>query len=150
NNNAGPVDYGLAWWALGTGPALSMNGDFNFDGEINSADLSDMLNALTNLDEYKDKWGINQTDLLALGDINGDGAVTNADIQAELNLIASLSGSGALSAVPEPSSCLLFVFGIPLFKLARRRQPPTVSPTIGAPATCPNNLSQGATTTARQ
>jgi hypothetical protein len=120
NAKAGAVNYGVAWWALGTGPALAMMGDWNFDDEITGDDIPSMLQALTDLEGYKNEWGLNSSDLLAVGDVNNDGLVTNADIQAELNLVASLAGAGSLSSVPEPSTLALCLLAIPALILRKK------------------------------
>ncbi len=97
-----------------------MHGDFNFDDEINGDDITAMLTALTDLNAFKNEWGLDNTDLATLGDFNGDGLVTNKDIQPELDLVASLAGAGAVSSVPEPSSWLLLALATPA--LIRRRK----------------------------
>jgi hypothetical protein len=81
NNNAADSAYAVAWWALDGGPAFVLTGDFNFDEEITTDDIAPMLQALTDLEAFKDQWGFDATDLLALADINNSGSVTNADIQ---------------------------------------------------------------------
>jgi hypothetical protein len=121
NNNAADSAYAVAWWALGGGPVFTTLGDFNFDEVVDNGDISSMLQALTDVGGFQGQWGLENSDLLALADLNHDGQFTNADIQPELDLVASLAGSGALSSVPEPSTWLLLAFGLPIFKLARRR-----------------------------
>jgi len=85
--------------------ATLVPGDFNLDGHVNANDISPMITALTDLKTYKKNNFTEDKQLSFLGDINGDHVVTNADLQALLNQVKS--GSGAVSAVPEPSSILL-------------------------------------------
>jgi hypothetical protein len=75
-------------------------GDFNFDGHVNSADISAMLTALTDVRTFKSTYGVSDLGMLAIGDINHDGSVTNTDIQALLNSLIGGGGSG-VSAVEE-------------------------------------------------
>ena len=70
-----------------------VSGDFNRDGQRNSADIGAMLSALSDLHFYEAQQALDDTDLLTLGDLNGDHAVTNADLQALLDLLKSGSGS---------------------------------------------------------
>jgi hypothetical protein len=97
-----------------------MSGDFNFDDEVNTADVQSMLGALTDLQSFKSVNGLTDADLIALGDINADGALNNADLQALLNVVKN--GGGGTSPVPEPSSWLLAVFISVASVLPRRRR----------------------------
>ncbi len=64
-------------------------GDFNQDGRVNTADISDMLLALTNPSGYQNLSGLTDpSTLLTIEDVNGDGIFTNADLQAFLILSA--------------------------------------------------------------
>jgi hypothetical protein len=81
-------------------------GDFDRNGQTNTADITEMLKALCDLPAYKTSRGLTEAGLLAIGDLNASGAVTNADIQSLLNL---LSGGGSIQTVPEPSGILLAV-----------------------------------------
>ena len=75
-----------------------------------------MITALTDLKTYKKNNFTEDKQLSFLGDINGDHVVTNADLQALLNQLKS--GGGSVSAVPEPNSILLFVYGVVSLSLA--------------------------------
>ena len=77
--------------------SVSLRGDFNRSGQTTAADLSSMLQALCDLNNYKAQYGLSDADLLTIGDFNGDGKVTNADIQGLLVLLAN-SGVGSSSA----------------------------------------------------
>jgi autotransporter-associated beta strand protein len=86
-------------------------GDFNLDGVTNSADIPVMLQALTDLNVYKQTKLLADPDLLTVADVNQNGTITNADIQAELDLVIANGGAGATAAVPEPASWLLLGIG---------------------------------------
>ena len=68
-------------------------GDFNRDGQRNSADIGAMLSALSDLPDYQAQQELADSDLLTIGDLDDDGAVTNADLQALLDLLKRGSGS---------------------------------------------------------
>jgi hypothetical protein len=109
NANAGPVDYAVAWWALGTGPTIpGAAGDMNQDGHVDAKDLIAMEKALANESGYASSLGITTDQLALIGDVNGDGVFNNADIQALINLLQSGGGS---TSVPEPTSIILLALG---------------------------------------
>jgi sugar lactone lactonase YvrE len=85
-------------------------GDFNLDGEVSSADIPFMLQALTDLDTYKAAENISQADLLTIGDFDNSNSVTNADIQGLLHALESAGGGGG-AAVPEPDGATIMVIG---------------------------------------
>ena len=98
-------------------------GDFNLDGSITSADLPEMLNALTDLEAYQSRYGLSDAQLLAIGDINqdysaatGSGGFNNRDIQPFLDLLQSQGGGSIaavpIAAVPEPASIGLAIVGL--------------------------------------
>ncbi len=105
-------------------------GDFNLDGSVNGADLSEMLNALTDIKRYQLKYGLSDAQLLAIADVNQDyvpasaaGGFNNRDIQAFLDLLLA-RGGGSMHAVPEPASMglsLVAVLGVLLQGTRRRR-----------------------------
>jgi autotransporter-associated beta strand protein len=113
-NLSGP----LSWDAsqLYTNGSLSvvetfLLGDLNRDGRFDVADILAMEQALIDLPAYQASNGLSAAQLLLVGDMDGDGEVTNADLQGLLNLLANGGGSGSLTAVPEPASWALLVFG---------------------------------------
>ena len=79
-------------------------GDFNRDGHVDVSDVLAMEQALANLPAYQTANGLTNAQLLAIGDVNGDGVIDNTDIQSLISLLANGTGSGALTAVPEPST----------------------------------------------
>ncbi|HEY2759534.1 MAG TPA: dockerin type I domain-containing protein, partial [Pirellulales bacterium] len=86
----------------------------NLDGKVTAADVQSLLTALTNVPAYEaaNNNAVSASDFLQIADINGDGVVDNRDVQSLISLVATQpSGGGAVSAVPEPASFLLFAFG---------------------------------------
>ncbi len=108
NNNAGPENYAVAWWADGTGPLTFGRGDVNQDGHVDAKDIAAMEQALTNESGYANSIGMTTDELSLYGDVNGDGIFNAADLQALLNLLKSGGGS---TSVPEPASFLLLAIG---------------------------------------
>ncbi len=91
------------------GPALAQSplvkGDFNRDGQVNSADITSMFTALTDLKKYQVDRQLSSADLLVVADVNGDLAVNNRDIQKLLDIVAaSGGGSGSSAAANENGS----------------------------------------------
>ena len=80
-------------------------GDMNLDGHFNSADISAMEKALSNLKGWESSHGMNDDYLNFLADFNGDHSVTNADLQKMINILRS--GGGSFGSVPEPSTAVL-------------------------------------------
>lgn len=109
-----------------------MPGDFNRDGAVTTADVAAMQQALSSLSSYQTSKGLTSLQLLSIGDINGDGKITNADLQAftsELanNAMNGPTGSGSLTAVPEPASLVPFLLGAAAIAIARGRFTTNVS-----------------------
>ena len=82
-----------------------VKGDFNRDGQVTSADILAMLQALTDLDKYRAENELSDPLLLAIGDFDNSGSLTNSDVQGLLDLISQNTGS--VAAVPEPSTLAL-------------------------------------------
>jgi len=86
-----------------------------------------MMDALSDLAAYQTAKGLTDPQLKTVADVNNDGSIDNLDTQSLLNLLASASGSGSggLTAVPEPSTIALFALGAGL--LFARRKPRSLS-----------------------
>jgi hypothetical protein len=100
----------------------SLAGDFNQDGKVNAGDISAMLSALADLSGYKTSHTFGDAELNTIGDLDHSGAVTNADLQGLLDLLKS--GSGSVTAVPEPDSLSLVASALIIgcaIQCARRR-----------------------------
>lgn len=92
-------------------------GDVNLDGKVTAADVQSLLTALTNVPAYEaaNNNAVSPSDFLQIADVNGDGVVDNRDVQALISLVASQpQGGGAIAAVPEPASFMLFAAGATL------------------------------------
>ncbi len=89
------------------GTVVTMPGDLNGDGSVNSADL----------DMVRGNWG-NAVTPNTMGDANGDGFVNSAD----LDIVRSNWGATTGAAVPEPGTMLLFVVGAFLVAARRKRR----------------------------
>ena len=100
----GPQDFAIAWWA-GPDTVITnpLTADFNADGDVDAADLA----------QWQGDFGINGD-----SDADNDGDTDGADFLAWQRNFGATSLS-ASTAVPEPSSLLLLVFGLPLL-LSRR------------------------------
>jgi hypothetical protein len=98
----------IGWQTI---PYPYLPGDFNFDNRRTAADIQAMLNALTDLNEFKSVHSLSNTDLLTIADLNGDHAVTNADIQRLLDMAAAEGGAGSFQAVAEPGGFAVMACG---------------------------------------
>jgi ELWxxDGT repeat protein len=83
--------HGTELWVL---PRTLVAGDIDFDGRRTIADISDLVNALTDLNTYQSSESLSDGDLLAIADANKDGRADNKDVQS---LIVSLANSIAVS-----------------------------------------------------
>jgi GH35 family endo-1,4-beta-xylanase len=106
---------GTSNYTLLVNPVL---GDFNFDGQVNNADLQAMLDALKDVNSFKTNNGLSDSSLLAIGDFNGDQVVNAADISGMFNRLAS----GGMSGVPEPATITLAAVLLILVALGGRSQ----------------------------
>lgn len=106
-----PMDWNLSQlYATGVITATPyMPGDFNRDGHVTVADVEAMMTAVSDLSGYQSKNKLTTPQLLTIGDLDNSGSITNADIQSLISLLANnaRSGGGSLTAVPEPTSCIL-------------------------------------------
>jgi hypothetical protein len=96
---------------LTNSPAPPAPGDYNKDGHVNSADITALELALTNLTLYKSTYSVSDSDLASIDNIPNDSGATlnNSKLQALENLL--IAGDGTLSAVPEPGSFILLALG---------------------------------------
>jgi hypothetical protein len=99
------------------------HGDFNFDGHVDSRDISTLLAALANASAYQN--GLNSqgaallpADISAL-DVNGDGQLNNADLQYLLNVLKT--GGGSRNSVPEPRAWMLMLLAVACFTIYAKR-----------------------------
>ncbi len=107
DEDAGPQDYGLAWW-YGLAPEIEQPtaGDFDGDGDVDAADLA----------RWEGDFGLNGD-----SDDDGDGDSDLADLLAWQRGFGAGSPVSASSLVPEPSSALLML-GFSSFALVRHRR----------------------------
>jgi hypothetical protein len=98
------VEFGLAWW-IGNPFELTIQGDFDEDGDVDGADLTD----------WKNNFGTGPG-----ADADGDGDSDGNDFLAwQRNFGTGVPASPTAAAVPEPSVWALAALGLPL--LLRRR-----------------------------
>ena len=101
-------------------------GDINRDGKVTVADISALMEALSDFNNYLAANPDLKSDFQLLHevvDVNGDGKINNADLQALITLIANnaASGGGQLTAVPEPATLTLSVIGLSILAMLRLR-----------------------------
>lgn len=111
NNGVAKFDLLPLYWTSDNWPSAVpalLAGDFNGDGHVNSADISAMEAALSNLSGWEASEtakGLSSTQINGIADVNKDGVINNADLQALLNLLKN--GNGSAIGVPEPASWIL-------------------------------------------
>lgn len=104
-----------------TGEVTPRIGDINQSGTVTVADVQALMTALSNISAYQQTYfsGASEpaADVSFILDVNRDGVINGKDIQAEIVLVANgggpggASGSGTLTAVPEPSGIVLIGLG---------------------------------------
>jgi len=82
-------------------------GDVNGDGRVTVADITSLMSALADLNEYESANRITYSQLVQIADLTGDGKVANVDVQGLINLLANSGGTGTLASVPEPATLVL-------------------------------------------
>jgi len=92
---------------IGSAVVTTSPGDLNQNGKLDRADIPSMLTALTDEAAFAAGHSLTTDQLTLLGDLDNDGKFTNSDIQPLLDLLASQSGGGSISPVPEPASFTL-------------------------------------------
>lgn len=104
-NEAGPWGQDNSDTVLEISVPVSLPGDVNDDGSVNSADL----------DVVRGNWGqtVPPGDS-GQGDLSGDGIVNSADLD-----IIRANWGAVLSAVPEPSTLFLGLMAVVLLVLRR-------------------------------
>jgi hypothetical protein len=93
--NGGEQDYGLAWW-LGTDAGVSLEGDFDDDGDVDGDDLG----------EWESGFGAGDG-----GDADGDGDTDGNDFLVWQNNVGITASATVATSVPEPSAGLLCCLG---------------------------------------
>jgi fibronectin-binding autotransporter adhesin len=86
-------------------------GDFNGDKAATAADISFMLQALSDLSRFQSTNSLADGELTAVGDLDGSGSLNNADVQSLATLIANISAANLSNStaqpVPEPPAFTL-------------------------------------------
>ena len=98
---------GMIRQLLNFGDYTGVAGDFNFDGQLNNADLQAMLTALQSSNGFKSTHNLADADWLALGDFNNDHVVSLADLSPLMSALTA----GSLQPVPEPATASLLIAG---------------------------------------
>jgi hypothetical protein len=88
------------------------NGDLNFDGVVNRADVAKLIHGFGSAADFPG------------GDLNGDGLVDLRDVmRMQREMTASGASAAGISSVPEPGSWALLIGAIPgLLACGRRRR----------------------------
>jgi hypothetical protein len=95
-----------------------LKGDMNFDGHVDTKDISAMELALTNTTAYlstnfgngtPSSHGATAGNLGSYADVTGGTTFNNSDVQALLTYL--IAGHGSATAVPEPTGCVLAGLG---------------------------------------
>jgi Dockerin type I domain len=87
-----------------------VRGDLNLDGNVDGKDISTMLQALADVNDFQSRESLSTNDLLTIADFDGDGKFTNADLQGLLKKL--ITSSNGAQAVPEPNCCTLALSAI--------------------------------------
>ncbi|HEY2826469.1 MAG TPA: alkaline phosphatase family protein [Pirellulales bacterium] len=95
-------------------------GDFNRDGQVDSADIASMLEALADLSGYQTAKKLTDEQLALIDNVDGDGNFTNADLQYLLTTLKS--GGGTTNPVAEPAAVILLALMLPAMMLAAYRR----------------------------
>ena len=107
-----------------TGTVTRIPGDLTLDNSLSTADVQEMMFALSDLPDYQSQEGLSNADLMQVADVNGDGVINNQDLQALISDLASQqAGGGTTTAVPEPASwALLLIGGVIGLRVAKYRK----------------------------
>ncbi len=103
-------NFGLAWHNV-----FHLHGDLNADGQLNEQDwLQFIAGAETSMS------GLTEIERYAMGDLDGDGVNSVLDFVLFKNAYITVNGAGSfdamLAGVPEPSSSLLALLGVLLWR----------------------------------
>src|SRR5262249_1598566 len=99
-----------------------VHGDFNGDGLVDAADIASMMDALADVPKFQTTNFVSNSDLVTMGDFEGDFTVTNADLQGLIDFLANGSGSGSVTAVPEPTALAMLSIGSLMLLGLRKRE----------------------------
>ncbi|HEY2760068.1 MAG TPA: dockerin type I domain-containing protein, partial [Pirellulales bacterium] len=97
-----------------TGTVTRIPGDLTLDNSLSTADVQEMMFALSDLSDYQSQEQLSNSELMQVADVNGDGLINNLDLQALVSELANPpagGGNGTTTAVPEPASWALLLIG---------------------------------------